>query len=138
MARSVDSAKRQMWRERLQRFERGRSTIAALPGGRRFHRVLLSVAADTRPPAHSAAALAPLLLNRQPKAATRQTFLLVEVVAAATIDIHLPNGACLTVPAGDAAALEAAVVVVARLPRKREEIEPCWASPHKPRSISVP
>jgi hypothetical protein len=126
MARSVDSVKREMWRERLQRFERGRSSIAAfcqaegVSTASFYHwRRILGRSA------RSAAALAPMLPNRQPTAATRQTFLPVEVVAAATIDIHLPNGARLAVPAGDAAALEAAVLVVARLPRKGEEVEPC-------------
>ena len=126
MARSADSVKRQLWRERLQRFERSRSTIAAFCQAEgvstasfyQWRRILGR-------PARSEATRGPILPIRQPAAVARQTFLPIEVVAAATIDIHLPNGARVTVPSGDAAALEAAVLVVARLPRNGEEVEPC-------------
>lgn len=121
MARSADSVKRQVWRERLQRFERSRSTVAAfchaegvsIPSFYHWRRTLGRPARE------------PAIPTRQPFAVVRQSFVPVEVVAPATIDIHLPNGARLAVPAGDLPALEAAVAAVARLPRAGQEVEPC-------------
>jgi transposase-like protein len=126
MARSVDFVKRRIWRERLQRFEQSRSTIAAFcraegVSAASFYqwRRLLGR------PAQISATRAPGLAVRQPLAPARQTFLPVDVVGAATIDIHLPNGVRLAVPAGDRTALENAILAAARLPRKGEEVEPC-------------
>lgn len=121
MARSADSIKRQVWRERLQRFQRSRSTVAtfcqaegvSIPSFYQWRRTLGRAAGTSATP------------TRQPFEVARQSFIPVEVVAPATIDIHLPNGARLTVPAADLAALEAAVVTVARLPRASREVEPC-------------
>lgn len=126
MARSADSVKRQIWRERLQRFERGRSTIAGFCQAEgvsaaafyQWRRILGRFA-------RSSATRAPVLPVRQPTALARQTFLPVDVVGAATVDIHLPNGVRLAVPAGDRAALENAILAVARLPGNGEEVEPC-------------
>jgi transposase-like protein len=126
MTRSADSVKRQIWRERLQRFERGRSTIAAFCQAEgvsaaafyQWRRILGR-------PAGSSATRAPGLAVRQPTTLGRQTFLPVDVVGAATIDIHLPNGVRLALPAGDRAALENAILAVARLPGNGEEVEPC-------------
>jgi hypothetical protein len=55
----------------------------------------------------------------------KHAFVPVEVVRATTIEIHLPNGARVTVPADDQASLEAAVAAVGRLPRSSEEVESC-------------
>ena len=121
MARSADSAKRQVWRERLQRFERSRSTVAAfcqaegvsIPSFYQWRRTLGESARARAAPTPPS------------RGVTRQSFVPVEVVRATTIDIHLPNGTRLAVPADDGAALEAAVVTVARLPRAGQEVEPC-------------
>lgn len=121
MARSADSVKRQVWRERLQRFERGRSTVAAfcqaegvsVPSFYLWRRTLGRTARE------------PAMPRRQSFALARQSFVPVDVVGPAAIDIHLPNGARLTVPAGDLTALEAVVATVARLPRAGQEVEPC-------------
>lgn len=121
MARSADSAKRQIWHERLQRFERSRSTVAAfcqaegvsIPSFYQWRRTL------------GESARARAVATAASRGVARQSFVPVEVVRATTIDIHLPNGARLTVPAGDLAALEAAVVTVASLPRADQEVEPC-------------
>jgi transposase-like protein len=126
MARSVDSQKRESWRERLRRFERSRSSVAGFCQAEgvsaasfyQWRRVLGR-------PASSLVTPAPTLALREPTTVARQTFLPVEVVAAASIDIHLANGVRLTVPAGDRAALEDAILTVARLPRYRGEVEPC-------------
>ena len=121
MARSADAVKRQAWRERLQRFGQSRSTVAAfcqaegvsIPSFYQWRRTLGGDArANAAPTARSFGV-------------TRQSFVPVEVVRATTIDIHLPNGARLTVPTGDLAALEAAVATVARLPAAGQEVEPC-------------
>lgn len=106
MARSADSIKRQVWRERLRRFERSRSTVAAfcqaegvsVPSFYQWRRTL------------GRAARGPEIPARQPFAVARQPFVPVDVVAPATIDIHLPNGARLTLPASDWPALEARCV----------------------------
>ena len=121
MARSADSVKRQVWRERLQRFERSRATVAAfcqaegvsIPSFYQWRRTLGRAARDSAIP------------TLQPIAVARQSFIPVDVVAPATIDIHLPNGARLAVPAGDLPALKAAVTAVGRLPRAGQEVEPC-------------
>lgn len=121
MARSVDSVKRQVWRERLQRFERSRSTVAAfcqaegvsIPSFYHWRRRL------------GRAAREPAIPTLRPFAVARQSFVPVEVVVPATIDIHLPNGVRLAVPAGDLAALEAAIATVARLPLAGREVESC-------------
>ncbi|HKS97006.1 MAG TPA: hypothetical protein VJV74_12860 [Terriglobia bacterium] len=55
----------------------------------------------------------------------RQAFLPVEIVGTATIEIHLPNGVRLRMPADDAATLEAAVAAVARLPAVEGERTSC-------------
>lgn len=127
MARSVDFVKRQIWRERLRRFQQSRLTIAAFCQAEGvsvasfYHwRRILGRAAG------SSATDAAGLSVRQPTALARQTFFPVEVVGAATIDIYLPNGVRLAVPAGDDSALQATVTAVSRLPRTGgEEVEPC-------------
>lgn len=127
MARSADFVKRQIWRERLRRFQQSCSTIAAFCQAEgvsvasfyHWRRILGR-------PAHSSATDAAGLSVRQPTALARQTFFPVEVVGAATIDIYLPNGVRLAVPAGDRTALQATVTAVSRLPcAVGEEVEPC-------------
>lgn len=56
----------------------------------------------------------------------RQAFVPVNVVATATVEVHLPNGVRLAVSAADPAALEAVVAAVGRLPQAaRQEVESC-------------
>jgi putative transposase len=120
MARAADWSKRQIWQQRLQRFEHCDLTVAAfcqtegvsVASFQQWRRVL-----GHRPAVRRYA--------RQTAAKSRQTFLPVEIVGAATIEIHLPNGARLTVPAGDVAALEAAVAAVGRLPAVNGEQTSC-------------
>lgn len=119
MARAADWSKRQVWQQRLQRFEQGDLTIAA------FCRVEgMSVASfqqwrrrlGHRPVARRQA---------RPMPMRRQAFLPVEIVGAAAIEIQLPNGVRLMVPAGELAALEAAVAAVGRLPAANGERTSC-------------
>lgn len=119
MARAADWSKHQVWQQRLQRFEQCDSTVAAfcqaesvsVASFQQWRRIL-----GRRPAARRSA--------RQ-TSASRQAFLPVEIVGAATIEIHLPNGARLTVPAGDLAALETAVAAVGRLPAANGEQTSC-------------
>jgi hypothetical protein len=120
MGRAADWSKRQAWQQRLQRFERCHLTVAAF-----CHAEGVSVASfqqwrrilGCRPTAGRYA--------RQPSTTSRQAFLPVEIVGAAGIEIHFPNGVRLTVPAGDVATLEAAVAAVGRLRAINGEAEPC-------------
>lgn len=116
----MDWSKREIWQQRLQRFEQCELTVAAfcqaegvsLASFQQWRRRL-----ESRP-----------VTRRYPRPSStrrRQAFLPVEVVGSASIDIHLPNGARITVPAGDVATLEAAVAAVGRLPAIKEEAEPC-------------
>lgn len=124
MARSADSVTRRVWQERLQRFERGRLTVAAfcraegvspasLYQWRRMVRQGDPATSRTRTQDRSAAI-------------GRQAFVPVNVVATATVEVHLPNGVRLAVSAADPAALEAVVAAVGRLPQAaRQEVESC-------------
>lgn len=120
MARAADWSKRQVWQQRLQRFEQGDLTVAAfcqaegvsIASFQQWRRVL-----GHRPAARRYA--------RQRSTTSRQAFLPVEIVGAGTIEMHLPNGARLIVPAGDLAALEAAVAAVGRLPAEEGDHTSC-------------
>jgi hypothetical protein len=120
MARATDWSKRQVWQQRLQRFEQCEFTVSAfcqaegvsVASFQQWRRIL-----GHHPVARRSA--------RQ-TSTSRQAFLPVEIVGTAAIEIHLPNGARLTVPAGDLAALEAAVAAAGRLPAAASpEAKPC-------------
>ncbi len=119
MARSADMATRRLWQQRLQRFEQGRLTVAAFcqaedvsPAS--FYRWRQILGRGTA-------------ANSVRPAATRgHAFVPVQVMAAATIEVHLPNGVRLAVPGADHAALETVVAAVGRLPASvGEEVQPC-------------
>lgn len=126
MARSVDSDKRNVWRERLRRFERSRLTVEAFCRSEdvsvasfyHWRRMLAPVAARFT-------STTPATRRGEPVAIARQAFVPVEVVATTTIDIHLSNGARVAVPADNLTALQAAITAVARLPRASREVEAC-------------
>ncbi len=124
MARSADSVTRRVWQERLQRFERGRLTVAA------FCRAE-GVSPDSLYQWRRILGQGDPATNRtrtQDRSAAigRQAFVPVNVVATATVEVHLPNGVRLAVPAADPAALEAVVAAVGRLPQAaRQEVESC-------------
>jgi hypothetical protein len=120
MGRAADWSKRRVWQQRLQRFEHGDLTVAAfcqaegvsVASFQQWRRIL-----GGRPVARRDA--------RQTSTTSRQAFLPVQIVGAATIEIHLPNGARLAVPAGDLTALEAAIAAVGRLPTASGERTSC-------------
>lgn len=127
MTRAADSVKRRLWQQRLRRFEQGRLTVASfcqaegvsVPSFYYWRRMLEPTVNDAnlRPRARPAFASSP--------AVGRQTFVPVELVQASAIEIHFPNGARLTVPAGDRATLDAVVAAIGRLPPAGEEGESC-------------
>ena len=126
MARSADSVKRQVWQQRLRRFKHSHLTVAAfcqtegvsVPSFYQWRRILDETAAEAnRHP--------PQTHDFRSSTVGRQAFVPVEVVRSASIDIYLPNGARLTVPAGDQASLDAAVAAVGRLPRASAEVSSC-------------
>lgn len=127
MARSADSVKRRLWQQRLRRFDQSHLTIAAfcqaegvsVPSFSYWRRILTGSTGDA-----DMCSPATRSFGRS-SALGRPAFVPVEVVRATTIEIHLPNGARLTVPAGDQASLQAAVAAVGRLPRTSEEVESC-------------
>jgi len=127
MARSADSVKRRLWQQRLRRFQQGHLTVAAFcqaegvsaPSFYQWRRVLGRSTSDADPHPRPTPSFI-----RAP-AVGRQAFVPVEVVRATTVEIHLPNGARLMVPAGDRASLDAAIAAVGRLPRASQEVESC-------------
>jgi hypothetical protein len=119
MARAADWSKHQVWQQRLERFEQCELTVAAfcqaegvsVASFQQWRRILGHHPAARR--------------SARQTSMSRQAFLPVEIVGAATIEIHLPNGVRLVVPAGDVAALEAAVAAVGRLPAANGEHTSC-------------
>jgi hypothetical protein len=123
MARSADSGKRQSWRQRLRRFSSSRLTVAAfcqlsVPAFYQWRRILGQTVAEAnrRPPTTH---------DFRSSAVGKQAFVPVEVIQSASIEVYFPNGARLTVPAGDQASLDAAVAAVGRLPRASGEAPSC-------------
>lgn len=129
MARSVDVVKLRLWQQRLRRFDRCNLTVAAFcqaegvsPPSFYHWRKKLDAPLDA-----SASGSPPREAPRFSRATvSNQAFVPVEIVQASTIEIHLPNGARLSLPCGDRLALEAAVAAVGGLPKSSDtEIRPC-------------
>jgi hypothetical protein len=114
MGKGADEARRRAWRERLGRFARSGQTVAAFCAAERvsvptfyqWKRRLGSEAAgagrrqaDTAPVARCAGAFVP-----------------VRIAAGAIVEMELPNGTRVRVPAGDLEAIGAAVAAAGRLP----------------------
>lgn len=118
MARSVDGFKRQVWRQRLRRFDQGNLTVAAfcrqegvsVPSFYHWRKRLGSADRLATASAYPSRGFA------RPPSVNRETFVPVEIVSVATIEMHLANGVRLAIPASDLAALEAAVTAAGRLP----------------------
>lgn len=117
MARFPDPAVRRLWRQRLRRFEQCRLTVAAFCQTERvsvasFYYWRGTLRQDTAP--------RPDTTRQNHTATTKAAFLPVQVVGnptvAATIDVQLPNGVRLAVPADNHAAVEAVLNAAARLP----------------------
>ena len=120
MGRVVDEGKWAAWRRRLARFQRGGQTVAAfcdaedvsVPSFYQWKRKLAGAPAgvvDRRSPA------IPI---------TARSFLLVRIEAAAVVEIELPNGVGVRVPARDVAAINAAVLAAGNVRTTPEEESP--------------
>jgi transposase len=107
MARSVDGAKRQAWQERLRRYERSGLTIAAFC---RRERVSQAAFYYWRKRLGGAEAASEMPDQGEP------SFVPVRITGAAPVEVRLPNGACILLPAGDPAMLAAAITAVGDLP----------------------
>jgi hypothetical protein len=106
-----------MWSERLERFARGNWTVAAfcqkegisVPSFYEWRRRLAQAPGSKR---RGEVASPP------PR---RPAFVPVTIVPQAAVEIYLPNGVRVCVPAGDAQALGAAIVAAGQLPRREED-----------------
>lgn len=128
MTRSADEFKRQAWRRRLRQFYECNLTVAAfcrqegvsVPSFYHWRKILGSAELPATGSAYPSRGFA------RPPSVNRGTFVPVEIVSVATIEMHLPNGVRLAIPAGDLAALEAAVTAAGRLsPTATVEGESC-------------
>ena len=116
----------QLWEERLRRFDLGGSSVAAFCRREGVSREAFDFWRSRLGIGHEPAGHERPARRRERSSQAEQSFLPVEIVGAATIEIYLPNGVRVLVPAGDRASLEAAVVAAGRLPAAtREEVEPC-------------
>jgi hypothetical protein len=113
--------KEEVWRRRLVRFQNGRLTVAkfcqsegvSVPAFYQWRKRL--AAADTGPPGRRP--------SERPGSAAREAgFLPVRVLAHAVVELRLPNGVRVEVPAGDREALRIAIEAAGRLPNGREQI----------------
>lgn len=128
MARPVDFVKLRLWQQRLRRFERSNLTVAAfcqaedvsLPSFYHWRNKLEASETPINLRRHEAPR------DAERTAGSEHAFLPVDIVQSATVEIHLPNGARLAVPAGDQAALETAIAAVGRLPQTPNvEVKAC-------------
>jgi hypothetical protein len=129
MARAVDGFKRQVWSQRLRRFEQGPWTVAAfcrkegvsVPSFYHWKKILGSATGYSA----SRSTHEPRELAR-PRSLNRESFVPLEIVSSAAIEMCLTNGVRLTIPAGDPAALAAAIAAAGCLPsRFTTEDESC-------------
>lgn len=106
MPRSIDSAKRQQWSERLQRFATSGQTIAAF--------------------CQSESVSVPSFFQWRRKLATtpdndamvspRHAFVPVHITSAAEVEVHLPNGARIRLTGNDPALIDTVIAAAGRLP----------------------
>lgn len=122
MARSVDGFKRQVWAQRLRRFEQGHWSVAdfchrervSVPSFYHWRKVLASLGRPA-PPSREPREFA------RPRSLNREAFVPVEILSSAAIEMCLTNGVRLTIPAGDPVALAAAIAAAGRLPPQTED-----------------
>jgi hypothetical protein len=112
MIRAVNSTKEELWRSRLRRFESSGMSVKRFCRRERVSeptfyqwRKRLALADGSKTPA---------------------PFVPVRVVQLPAVEIQLPNGARVRVPAGQAEALRLAIEVAGQLERSSQrEVEPC-------------
>lgn len=125
MARSGLTTER-LWEERLRRFELGGCSIATFCRREGVSREAFDfwqskLGSDDEPTPLERPAR-----RRERHLEAEQSFLPVQIVGVAMIEIYLPNGVRLAVPSSDRVSLETAIAVVGRLPcASGEEVEPC-------------
>lgn len=124
MGRSADSAKRREWQERLQRFASSNVTIAgfcdregvSVPSFYQWRRKLAGerqfVGATGRQ-------------GRSARAMESQAFVPVQITHSSLVQMRLPNGVQLSLPAGDAALVAAAITAAGSLAAVDREGEAC-------------
>jgi len=125
MARSGLTTER-LWEERLRRFELGDGSVAAFCRREGVSRKAFDFWRTRLGSGHGPTPRKRPARRRVRNSVAERSFLPVEILGAATIDIYLPNGVRLAVPGSDRAALEAAVAAAGRLPAATSgEVEPC-------------
>lgn len=122
MARSVDVSKRRLWAERLHRFKQGDLTIAAFCAAERvsqpsFYQWRRKLGGPRRPAATRATRQVQARQRAPAGRGRTHAFVPLQIMpaAAATVEIHLPNGARVSLPANNLATLEAALAAVGGL-----------------------
>jgi|MudIll2142460700_1097286.scaffolds.fasta_scaffold152120_3 hypothetical protein len=132
MRRVVDEAKRRLWRERLARFALSGKRVAAFCSAEQvsvatFYQWKRRLAAEgvrrrSRRAGSSSsgnqAATSRMSVNRG------GTFLPVRIEGATLVEMELPNGARVRVPARELAALGAAIAAAGRIPAQSEAETP--------------
>jgi hypothetical protein len=106
MPRSMDSAKRQQWSERLQRFATSSQTIAefcqseavSVPSFFQWRRKLATTA------------------DNDVTVSPRHAFVPVRITTAAEVEVHLPNGARIRLTGSDRALIDTVIAAAGRLP----------------------
>jgi transposase-like protein len=125
MGRLSGAALRRVWEGRFRRFACGGLTVAAFceqegvstPSFYQWRRRLRE--SEQQAPGVTAK-------RRQPRPRTPQVFVPVRVApAASAVQMRLPNGVELAVPAGDTAILAAAIAAAGRIAAPSEEVGPC-------------
>jgi hypothetical protein len=128
MGRGVDEAKRRLWAERLRRFEQSDVTVADFCRAERvsdasFYQWRKKLGGMQR---RRATHRGPVQQRPLTRSGGTQAFVPLQIVHAAMVEMHLPNGARVVLPAGDLAMLETAVTAAGRLqPAIRGEVESC-------------
>jgi len=123
MGREIDELKWSAWRRRLARFERSGRTVSSFC---RAENVSMPSFFQWRRKLARAGEHRPGLSSRERSSFEPPTFLPVRIEAAPTVEIELPNGARIRLPARELAAIDAAVAAAGRMvPTSDEESSRC-------------
>jgi hypothetical protein len=113
MGKGVDEARRRAWQDRLARFARSGQTVTAFCAS---ERVCVPTFSQWKRRLAAEAAGAGRRQAQRPRAVHRvAAFVPVRIEAAAAVEIELPNGTRVRVPAGDLEAIQAAIAAAGRL-----------------------
>jgi hypothetical protein len=122
MREAVDEAKRWLWRERLARFARSKKTVVAFCAAEQvsvqtFYQWKRKLAAES-------SGRRSRQLNASSSVNRVGAFLPVRIEGATLVELELPNGARVRVPASDLTALGAAIAAAGRIPAQIEAGSP--------------